>query len=562
MGVRTFRARHFATAWQDHHVGIAIGLMFLTLALYSPASHYPFINYDDPNYVTQNAHLRAGLSWTTLKWALTTTEQANWHPATWLSHALDYQLFGLNATGHHLTSMLLHALNAALLFLLLVRATGASGRSLLAAALFAIHPLNVESVAWVAERKNVLCVFFFLLGLAAYGRYARKPTIARYVLLTSLFTLSLASKPMAITLPCVLLLIDFWPLRRIQGWGSPSAAGSQESFGTLVLEKVPLFALSAGSAVITLVAQHSGGAMPSSLEVPLLMRFTNAIQSYVIYLWKALWPTRLAPFYPGSPPVTWQVLLAATFLLAVSLSVCRARRKCPWLLVGWLWYLGTLVPMIGIIQVGGQAMADRYAYIPLIGVFVMVIWGLAHLFEGARVDPRLPFLAALAVVILLSVLTLRQLSNWRSSYDLWSHTLQVSTNNLVAEDNLGVELLALGRAEEALPHFQNAVRINPLDPLSHVNIGADDQGHGRLPEAIAEYTSVIRLTSDPKLLTVAYENLGAIYRQLGDFPKALESYQRVLQINPQETRAFMAIAVLRREQADRQVSSSKRAGGK
>lgn len=302
--------------------------------------------------------------------------------------------------------------------------------------------------------------------------------------------------------------------------------------------------------------------MPSSLEVPLLMRFTNAIQSYVIYLWKALWPTRLAPFYPGSPPVTWQVLLAATFLLAVSLSVCRARRKCPWLLVGWLWYLGTLVPMIGIIQVGGQAMADRYAYIPLIGVFVMVIWGLAHLFEGARVDPRLPFLAALAVVILLSVLTLRQLSNWRSSYDLWSHTLQVSTNNLVAEDNLGVELLALGRAEEALPHFQNAVRINPLDPLSHVNIGADDQGHGRLPEAIAEYTSVIRLTSDPKLLTVAYENLGAIYRQLGDFPKALESYQRVLQINPQETRAFMAIAVLRREQADRQVSSSKRAGGK
>ncbi|MGA8153159.1 MAG: hypothetical protein WB952_19565 [Terriglobales bacterium] len=356
---------------------IALALGILALSIYSPALNCQFVNYDDDHYVTENLHVQSGLTWSTWHWALTSTEQANWHPLTWLSHALDYQMFGLNAAGHHATSVLLHAVNVALLFLLLFRATGAAGRSALVAALFATHPFNVESVAWVAERKNVLCTLFFLLALGCYGWFTRKPDARRYIARASFFALGLAAKPMVITLPCVLLLVDFWPLRRVQGWSTPAPSYPvpQATWPRLLVEKVPLLVLAAASAVITIMAQRSGGAMPATEILPLGTRLWNSVYSYAAYIWKAFWPARLAPFYPGSRLAVWQIAMAAGFLLVISTLVWRWRRSCPYLVTGWLWYLGTMVPVIGLVQVGGQAMADRYTYIPFIGIFVALVLG-------------------------------------------------------------------------------------------------------------------------------------------------------------------------------------------
>jgi Flp pilus assembly protein TadD len=541
--------------WQS--ILVALGLALLAIAVYSPVLRCQFVNYDDNHYVTENVHVRSGLTWTTFTWALTTTEQANWHPLTWLSHALDCQLFGLDAAAHHATSALIHAVNVTLLFLLLLRATGATGRSGLVAALFAIHPLSVESVAWVAERKNELCTLFFLLSLGAYGWYARRPSARRYSVVAILFAFGLASKPMVITLPFALLLLDFWPLRRVQGWPRSSTFPVvQATFGRLVLEKIPLFVLSAASAVITIIAQRLGGAMPSTMVLPFGTRLLNGVHSYAAYIWKAFWPVYLAPFYPGSPLTAWQLALPAGFLIGISILVWRSRGSRPYLVTGWLWYLGTMFPMIGLIQVGGQAMADRYTYIPLIGIFVAIVWAAGDLMERTRIPLVTGVTMASVVLLLLGFLTVRQISYWQTSVDLWSHTLQATKNNLVAEDNLGVALLALGDNEGALPHFQNAAKINPLDPLSHVNIGADYQEHEQWSAALAEYTTAASLTVDPNLLTVIYKNLGSVYRQLGDFSRAEESYQQVLKIDPRDQTAFLALGVLRRDNRIRDLQRS------
>ena len=526
---------------------VAFGLAIVTFAVYSPVLQCQFVNYDDNHYITENMHVRSGLAWSTLRWALTSTEQANWHPLTWISHALDYQLFALNPAAHHATGALIHAVNAALLFLLLLGATGAMGRSSLVATLFALHPFNVESVAWVAERKNVLCTLFFLLALAAYGWYSRRANARRYTAVALLFALGLATKPMVITFPFALLLVDFWPLRRVQGWTTCSPLVGQATLGKLVVEKIPLFALSAASAVITIVAQRSGGAMPSAQVVPFGARLANAIHSYAAYVWKTFWPVDLAPFYPGTPWHLWQIGLSAAFLIVISIIAGRGRNSRPYFLVGWLWYLGTMFPVLGLIQVGGQAMADRYAYIPLIGIFVALVWSAADLADKLRIPQLARVLLASVILLLLAFLTVRQISYWQTSIDLWSHTLQVTDNNLVAEDNLGVALLELGDNEGALPHFQNAARINPLDALSHINIGADYQEHQQWTEALAEYTKAVHLANDPNLLTLTYKNLGSVYRQLGDRSQAEESYRQALQINPQDQTAFLALGVLGRE---------------
>lgn len=527
---------------------LALGLAIATFAVYSPVLQCQFVNYDDNHYVTENLRVRSGLTWSTLRWAVASTEQANWHPLTWISHALDYQFFALNPAAHHATSALIHAINASLLFLFLFSATGAVWRSSLVAAFFALHPFNVESVAWVAERKNVLCTLFFLLALAAYGCYARMPNARRYSVVAILFTMGLASKPMVITLPFVLLLVDFWPLRRIQGWNSGSVSLAQATVGKLVLEKIPLFALSAASAAITLIAQRTGGAMPSTQILPVSARLPNAIHSYAAYVWKTFWPVHFAPFYPGTPLNRWQIGLSAGFLIAISTIAWRWRNSRPYFLFGWLWYLGTMFPVIGLIQVGGQAMADRYAYIPLIGIFVALVWGAADLADKLRIPQIARGAMASVLLALLAFLTVRQISYWQTSVDLWSHTLQVTNNNLVAEDNLGVALLALGDNEDALPHFQNAVRINAFDALGHINIGADLQEHQQWTAALAEYTKALPLTNDPNLLSLAYKNLGSVYRQLGDFSRAEESYRQALQITPQDQVAFLALGVLGREQ--------------
>jgi len=532
---------------------LAAGVALLTISLYSPVWHYPFIDYDDTGYIVTNTRLQNGLSIQTIKWAATATEQANWHPLTWISHAADYRMFGLWAGGHHITSVALHALNAALLFIILGWITGAFGRSLLVAALFAVHPLNVESVAWIAQRKTVLCMLLFLLTLAAYAWYARRPSVKRYSLMALSGVLALASKPMAITLPCVLLVLDFWPLGRIQGWSVPSdfIGGRQARLRWLALEKIPLFVFSAASAIITVVAQRAGGAIAAAEMYPYRVRLANAIDSYVVYAWKTLWPTRLAVFYPWNPLVMWKVGLAGGVLLAMSWLAWTTRSTRPYLLAGWLWYLGTLVPMIGMVQVGGQARADRYVYLPMSGILMMAVWFLSEAAERAAIDLTMRFGLSATLVAIFALVTFHQLSFWRSDYDLWSHAAKVTSGNLLAEDNLGVLELRAGRPEEALLHFQNASKIDPGDALSQINIGADHQDHGHFEQAIASYMTAIADTSDPKLRAIAYQNLGVIYHRLGDAEKAMDNFLHVLQINPQETRAWAAVGALREESIEK-----------
>jgi Flp pilus assembly protein TadD len=534
---------------EKRNVILCLLLVAATLAIYNPVNRHPFVNYDDDRYVTENPHIRNGLSWDTITWAFVATEQGNWHPFTWLSHALDYQLFQQNPTGHHFTSLLIHAANAVLLFLLLMYATGRLGPSLFVAALFALHPINVESVAWVAERKNVLCTFFFFATLAAYCWYARKPDWRRYLAFAGLFALGLMSKPMVITLPFVLLVMDYWPLNRIQGSPSGKLGIPQAPLSKLVIEKLPLLALSAASAVITMQAQRAGGAVRSSAQFSLGVRLENAVVAYATYLWKMIWPTHLAPLYPhpGESLAAWRIVISALVLLTVTAVVLRFRSR-RYLLAGWLWFLGTLVPVIGLVQVGDQAMADRYAYIPLIGSFVMIAWGAADLADSLEIGFSGRLIPAVCVLLAFSFVTNRQLSYWSSNYDLWTHALAVTDRNFVAQNNLGGALLLLGRPDEAYSHFQAASEINPNDPMSHSNLGAYLQEHGKLPEAMQQYDRTISLTSDAGLLAATYANLGSAYRKLGEDEKARASYDQALRLNPLQSNAYLGLGQLLEKQ--------------
>jgi tetratricopeptide (TPR) repeat protein len=537
-------------------------LALATLAVYSRAAHNAFLHVDDQNYVTENPLVQAGETWQTFTWALTATAAQNWHPLTWLSHALDCQFYGLNPVGHHSTNILMHALNAVLLFLLLLRATGAKGRSLMVAALFALHPLNVESVAWIAERKNVLSTLFFLLTLAAYGWYARKPGVKRYLTVVALFALGLAAKPMVITLPFVLLLLDFWPLQRIRGWESqPSStlrgrrpkARSQDSvsqnvfpvpqfeFARLALEKVPLLALCVGSAAMTIIAQRAQ-AIQSFEIYPFAGRLENAIYSYAAYVWKTFWPVRLAFLYPypREGHAAWQLGLAALFLVSVTGLVWRLGRTRPYLVTGWLWYLGTLVPVIGLVQVGDQAMADRYAYIPLIGIFVMMVWSAADAADRRQLNLQLRTAITAPALAVLAVLSWRQIAYWHSDYDLWSHTVKVTKHNVVADESLSKTLMQLGRPQDAVAGFEEAASLNPGDPFRHVNLAAAFLESGRLKEAIAEYECTIKVTSDRGIQSRCYESVATIFDLIGDYSKVRDNYRLALQADPTQVSGMIA----------------------
>jgi tetratricopeptide (TPR) repeat protein len=538
--------------------------MLLTFAVYFRATKNPFVNYDDTGYVTENSHVQQGLTGETFRWAMTSTYASNWHPLTWLSHALDCQLFGLNPGGHHLSSVLLHVLNAGILFLLLATATGTRWRSLIVAALFAIHPINVESVAWIAERKNVLSMFFFLLSLGAYGWYARRPGVRRYLAVVGLFALGLAAKPMIVTLPFALLLLDLWPLQRVNGWGLPSRAFPvpQFSFWRLVLEKVPLVLLSAASSLLTVIAQR--GAIATNQSLPFIPRLVNTLYAYTTYVGKMFWPLHLASFYPheGARLGGWQVLLCLAFLSSITFLVWKQRER-PYLLVGWCWYLGTLIPVIGLIQVGDQGMADRYAYLPLLGIFVMLVWGTVDLVRRYQLNPRVGAVAAAFLIAVLSFMTWRQIGYWKSSYDLWSHALAVTKDNYMAEDFVGSALLlnayeANGQrySDDALVHFQNAVRINPGDAISHLNLGADFHEHGKLQEAIQQYLMVLQLTPDPDLVKKTFIDLGAAYQQAGDYVKAGEYYREVLKTDPHNRVVFANLGKLGMEERIQQLSTA------
>ncbi len=542
---------------------IAFVLMIVTAAVYSPVLWHPFVNYDDEAYVVENDHIHSGLNPAMLRWALTSMDESNWHPMTWLSHALDCQVYGLDPAGHHATSLILHGLNTVLLFWLLFRATGSQWRSLAVAALFALHPLNVESVAWVAERKNVLSMFFLLLTLASYGWYARKPGGLRYLSVAILFAAGLAAKPMIVTLPCALLLLDYWPLGRIQRWSPASQRGpfAQTSWTKLVLEKLPLLGFSAASSVITLHAQKMSIATTEAL--PFSQRLSNAIYSYGMYLWKAVWPAHLAVFYPhqGDQLAGWRVALCLMVLIGISWFVCTKRRSRAYLLVGWLCYLGNLVPVIGLVQVGDQGMADRYVYLPLIGVFVAAVWGVSSIFDvhernwlrdrDRKLGRPAVLGATAAVFCVLVILTLRQIATWRSSNDLWAHALQVTENNYLAEDYMGSAQLvrayeASGQrySDEAAAHFRNAARINPHDAISHLNLGADFHEHGRLQEAIEQYTEMLQYTRDEHLMAKAYVALGAAHAQLHAFAEAEQFYRLAAQLEPGNQGLFMRMGQL------------------
>ena len=549
---------------------IVLNLLLLaaSLLVYQPVTRNQFVNFDDDRYITENAHVRSGLNGSTMKWAFTTFQFSNWHPLTWLSHTVDFQLFQLHPAGHHYGNVLLHALNALLLFWLLRRATGSAGASLMVAALFALHPVNVETVAWASERKNVLSMLFFLLGLLAYGVYVRRPAVGRYLAVAGLFALGLMAKPQIITFPFVLLLWDYWPLGRIQGWVLPSGKDAAPDYNVpetsprplawLLLEKIPLLVLAAISAVLTVRAQAAGGALhalngvlQSAIAYSPATRLGNALVAYVRYLGKAAWPSKLAVMYPhpGSGLPLWQILASAVLLLIITVLVVRARRQ-PYLAVGWFWFLGALVPMIGLVQVGSQAMADRYAYLPFIGLFVMAAWAAAGAAKKRQVPNTWLTVAAVAVLIALATLTYHQISTWHDSETLWTHALEVTENNFVAHDKLAEALISQGRVEEAFQHYQAAVEIFPADVPANLNIGVYYHAHGNLQRAREQYQKVLNSAGDASMRADAYSNLGSLYRQTQDYDRARENFQAALKLDPDKPIALIGVGLIARRNGD------------
>ncbi len=499
--------------------------------------------------------MKQGLNWASVQWAFTSLEESNWHPITWLSHMLDCEIFHLNPAGHHYSNAIWHSINVALLFWVLYNATGLFWRSLVVAALFAVHPINVESVAWVAERKNLLSLFFFLLTLAAYQWYARRPQLGRYLLVAVLFALGLMSKPQVITLPFVLLLWDYWPLRRVLSQPEESCRPDEQSIPRkpwlrFLAEKLPLLALCVPSAVLTLRAQRAAGAVTSFNHYALSVRLANAVVSYARYLGKAFWPTHLGVLYPYQPATLTRLEISLSVLLLFLITAgCLVAGK-RYLIVGWLWFLGTLVPMIGFVQVGVQAMADRYAYLPFIGLFIAVSWGLADLVADHFLSRNWLVAPATMALFALVLVSHHQLGYWSSNLELWQHTAAITTNNYVAEDEIGNCFLEQGDLEQAMPHFQAAALIRPSDPLSNSNLAFYKMNHGDLAGALAQYKEVTEMTVDERSRATAFFNMGSIYRQWGDFSAARDSFQSAVNLRPRYVRAWIELGAASQRAGD------------
>lgn len=517
-------------------------LMTAILVIYWQVGRFGFIDLDDNSYVFENPHLRSGISLKGILWAFTTTDAANWHPLTWLSLLMDYSLYGMNPRGYHFTNVLSHMANTALLFILLNRMTGKWARSFFVAGLFAFHPLNVESVAWVAERKNVLSTFFWMLCIASYRSYVRSPRIGRYLLALFTFSLGLMAKPMLVTMPFVFLLLDYWPFMRLSaGKAGPgpclpeNSHTEQEvettSVGRLLLEKVPFFLLSALSGLITLYAAQGGGALKSAVLFPLQVRAANALASYAEYLWKMAWPRDLAVFYPYPHAFPAGRLMAAGFLIAaVTVLVLWLARRYRYLVVGWLWYLGTLAPVIGLVQVGHQSMADRYAYVPLIGVFLMISWGVYDLFS--QVFPRgvrFLFLPAGAVVLAFMMGTVVQIRNWQNSATIFGQALRVTADNHVAHNGIGVVFLRSGDLDRAALHFREALRIRPDYKEAYNNLGIISMKRGQFDAALSQYGEALRIDSS---FAKAYNNRGVAFACQGMIGEAVSSFRQALRADP------------------------------
>jgi tetratricopeptide (TPR) repeat protein len=533
---------------------VCLGLVAIAWAVFGQTLAHDFVNFDDHVYVYDNPLVVRGLTTEGIIGAFTHTHALNWHPVTTLSHMLDCQLYGLNAGGHHLSNVILHTISVLLLFLVLKQTTNALWQSGFVAALFAIHPLHVESVAWIAERKDVLSAVFFLLTLTAYVRYARMPSPARYLLVGLLFACGLMSKPMLVTLPFVLLLLDYWPLGRLEG--QKSEMGSRVR--RLIMEKLPLFALSACSCMVTLFTQRQG---PHPIDqLPFLWRLNNSFVSYVTYIRQMLWPARLAVLYPHPNdhlPLV-DVIVAIALIAGVSLLVIYLRRAKPYLVTGWLWYLGMLVPVIGLVQVGEQAHADRYTYLPQIGLYIMVAWAVGDLLAESR--PRagraLIGVAAAITIVSLSVRAFGQTAYWKSSETLWNHTLAVTGENDVAHNNLGFLFLRKGELDKAISEFQAALDIRARETQTHYNLGAaliqNNLGNAFArkqlwDEAIGHLQESVRLRPD---YADAYFNLGSVLFQQGRTDEAVAQWQKVLAIRPTDAEAHRNIASARRKQGN------------
>lgn len=487
---------------------ICIFLVVGTLAVYAQVLDHDFINFDDPQYVTENLHVKSGLTSESVKWAFTTSSFSNWFPMTWLSHMLDYRLYGSNPKGHHLTNLFFHIVNTLLLFTVLRLMTGATWQSGFVAALFALHPINVESVAWVAERKNVLSTFFWFLTMWAYVYYVEKPHVKRYGLVVLLFTLGLMSKPMLVTLPFILLMMDYWPLRRVkfeQERDAEEIKGENSvkrlEIWRVVREKIPLFIIAAGSGIVTFIVQKSGGAVQGMEGLSLSARLTNAMVSYLEYLKKTLWPEDLAVFYPhpGNALDVWKGILCSMLLVGITAVTIKLVKKAPYLAFGWFWYLGTLVPVIGIVQVGAQAMADRYAYIPLIGIFIIVAWSFPKLVENFQYKNMALFISGGILISGLMIITWIQVSYWKNSITLYKHAISVTD------------------------------KVYPLFAKVHINLGTAHQDKGNFDEAIAQYKIAIKIRPD---YSKAYYNLGLISDQKGEKREAIDYYRKAISLKP------------------------------
>jgi len=511
---------------------IALGLIGLDVGIYASVWRSDFVRFDDPDYVTRNPEVTAGLTWHGIKWAFTTGHAANWHPLTWLSHMIDAQLFGLSAGPHHLTGLLLHALNTVLLFTVLHRMTSSVWRSAFVAALFAAHPLHVESVAWVSERKDVLSTCFFLLTVLAYAAYVQHAKARRYALVLFLFALGLMAKPMVVTLPFVLLLLDVWPLRRIALWPDSrtrATTGSGTTTMRLLLEKLPLLGLAAASSVVTLIVQRRGGAVGSLSVYPLALRLENAIVNYAAYIAKMFWPRPLSAFYPYRQSVSGLTVAgAAVLLVVVTTAVVRGARARPYLLVGWFWYLATLSPVVGLVQTGVQSMADRYTYIPLIGLFIIVAWGAADLAERWIPERVVPVTAVLAVTA-CAIVARTQTETWRNSLALWQHAVDVTSNNAFAQYNLGVVLVEAGRRDDGIQRFREAIRIDPDYADVHIDLANALNERGATDEAVAEFATVVRLRPD---YADAHLVFGNLLRARGRTSEAITQYRQALRLDP------------------------------
>jgi len=548
-------ARKYTARLNPNFISITIFIVCIVI-IYWQVSQFQFISLDDPLYVEKNAHVQEGLSGESILWAFSLSKQGeltNWHPLTWLSHMVDYQLFGLNPGMHHISNVFFHAINVILLYLVLMWMTGSIWKSVFVALLFAVHPVNVDSVAWVSERKNLLSTTFWLLTMMAYLFYTRKPDLIRYLIVVLAFCMGSLAKPMLVTLPFVLLLIDYWPLHRIELPHSQSLKQQWRPFYRdalrLVLEKVPLFVMSSIFIFATMLSLRYSGTLKASQITPMDMKIKNAIVSYLLYMGKMIWPTDLTVFYPFPDSIPlWQVMGSMTIIVTVTAAAIMTIRKYPYIIVGWLWFLGTLVPVIGIIQAGlWPAIAERWAYIPYIGLFIVGAWGGADAVQGMRNRKLVASFTAISIVLILTIMAWRQTGYWKNDFTLFSHSIKVDPDNYVAHVNLGNDYAKQKDSGKAIFHYQEALRIHPNDVLALNNLGHLFNELGEKEKSIWYYSETLRYSPDN---ADAHYELGSIYAEIGKLDEAMNHFSSVVRIDPSNARAYYNLGVVSVKKGD------------